>query len=182
MIFLMSYKIFMTPIELLEKIILMFVFHFFHFDPFLYNNNTTKSYCTSPSSVQNNANTEVAEKIKFVRLKVLNFLKRWINIHPYDFVEVNAGSDKMTNLFSDFIEIIKMSGFAIFAEQLSKSIKNICSAAVSKSENAFSEFPNNIQNFDLLDLSPAEVAKQLTIMEQTIYNSLQAREFLNLNW
>lgn len=44
------------------------------------------------------------------------------------------------------------------------------------------QLPKNSENLKLLDLSPLEFAKQLTIKEYEVYNSIHSSEFLNMGW
>ncbi|XP_004349414.2 guanine nucleotide exchange factor [Capsaspora owczarzaki ATCC 30864] len=125
-----------------------------------------------------------------VRLRVFNVFRQWVDKHYYDF-------ENNTDLLKRFLEFIKdsMSG----DKKMDKAVKSLTRAVRQRREtieNAktiiFSDPPpptekgsaalDKIEDFDVLSLSPIEIARQLTLIESDIYRTIKPSELVGQPW
>jgi son of sevenless-like protein len=150
---------FMQPIELLEKVVLI--------------------YCTVPSD--DHPGDRVAEERKLApcRLRILNLLKKWIHQHKYDFEH-----PAMMQLVNDFCHsTLKLTGYERVAENL---LQMLCSSTFPAPLPCPEPIPLRRRGpnepLELSDVDPLELARQMTLDDMLLYTSLEPRDFLNCAW
>ena len=102
-------------------------------------------------------------------------LKKWISTHKYDF-EMRS----ISKLVHEFIDnVLKLSGHERVADQLNSQFTSLslrqpmpCPEVIKLTK----------KDFDLLDIDPLELARQITLDDVIVYQSLEARDFLNCAW
>eukprot|EP01103_Thecamoeba_quadrilineata_P006394 TRINITY_DN1611_c0_g1_i1.p1 TRINITY_DN1611_c0_g1~~TRINITY_DN1611_c0_g1_i1.p1 ORF type:complete len:923 (+),score=205.66 TRINITY_DN1611_c0_g1_i1:75-2843(+) len=176
--FLLTYRSFTTPEELLQLLI--------------------SRYNTEPDADWDEEKKELfaSKNLKQIRLRVFNVLKHWLTSHYHDF----ESNPSLLQTLSEFVEdVITASGNAKTgpAFQLRKIIKNeqrnftehtiqtplpiipkIFSPGASLTEN-YAKSPNSVSIFDFDSL---EIARQISLLEQSYYKAVQPRECLNQRW
>ena len=86
-IFLLNYKTYFSPLELMERLILI--------------------YCTTPNSSNQDVN-QFDKLLIPIRVRVLKIIKQWISIHPYDFHNENK---TLSYLLMNFLDnTVTMTG------------------------------------------------------------------------
>jgi hypothetical protein len=133
-------------------------------------------------------NNEENEKIKMRNsLIIMNTIKYWITNHFYDFDVVlililiqflNSNSVKNLNLSSTSIKLISTIYFSLLNID-NKEITNF---------NHEKYFPPSIipkkinfkNKFYILDWSPIEIARQITIIDFDIFKNIKPNEYFNL--
>jgi len=172
--FLLTYRSFMEPMELLNLLIERF------------------NYPT-PKNASGQELEDFKEKIRRpVQLRVFNVVKNWVDKHYLDFQESKE-------LLKRFLEFVKddMSN----AEDMDKVVASLTKAIRKKREeeteqatkkpyipgpNEVIPEPNRIgvnSGFiDIMDLDPLEVARQLTLIEDRLYKAIPPYECLNQRW
>eukprot|EP00011_Vannellida_sp_DIVA3-517-6-12_P004746 CAMPEP_0114636138 /NCGR_PEP_ID=MMETSP0168-20121206/16836_1 /TAXON_ID=95228 ORGANISM="Vannella sp., Strain DIVA3 517/6/12" /NCGR_SAMPLE_ID=MMETSP0168 /ASSEMBLY_ACC=CAM_ASM_000044 /LENGTH=787 /DNA_ID=CAMNT_0001847851 /DNA_START=1 /DNA_END=2366 /DNA_ORIENTATION=- len=162
--FLLTYRSFMTPVELLERLILR--------------------YCLSPPETMPIAEAKGVKGTRQVpvRLRVLNVIKYWVDQHyDLDFKDPN-----MTKLFHDFLSnTIAKTGNQMFAESIGRLLEKKQLHAeedpmpVLVGNPPQSSIPHIVT---LFHIDPVEIARQLTLIDQALYKKLQAVEFMKQAW
>ncbi|KAJ3442599.1 guanine nucleotide exchange factor [Anaeramoeba flamelloides] len=170
--FLLTYRDYITPIELLEKI-------------------KQRYLIKPPGGLKKNAKILYTEKIiKKIKLKIITVLNSWIRSYFFDFKENPDLCEKMLQFIDTTIlkdEEMKRSGIMIKAI-LNKMLKNDGQLSnTHKYTNKMREMPKpilpkDINNFSFMDIDRIEITRQITIYEFEIFKSIQSREFLNQNW
>jgi hypothetical protein len=164
--FLLTYRSFMTGMDLLHLLRLR---------------------CNLPPPRHMNPEQEDRYLKKFqqpIRLRVFNLIKSWVNQYTHDFVD----DPQLTNALSDFLDTLAtFDGMAAGAKALKLQLKKKAAGASSKKREVThrTEPPKPIIPKDsstLLDVSPLEMARQLTIIESELYRSIKPWEFLNQAW
>jgi len=164
--FLLTYKSFSTGQVLLELVIKRFT-------------------VTPPPGLTPEQEGEFNEKkLTPIRLRVINVLKTWIETYYDDFSEGH-----MLKTASGFINGEMKTHLKAPSEQLQKLIQKKTAGTVSRKVGVSGQAPLPIVSKSLsaakikfVDLDPLEIARQLTIMESTIFNSINASEFLGKAW
>ncbi|KNC49780.1 cell division control protein [Thecamonas trahens ATCC 50062] len=172
--FLMTYRSFMTPFQLLELLMLRW-------------------FTPPPPELQTEAELEEhATKVqKPIRLRILKLLKNWLDQYTYDF---KADDGALVRQLLKFVEeATEGTGMAAFAAQLRNSAtKKLLKLSDHGSGTmaVFDQKPPTVimpkqlhpAQYTFLKLSPVELARQLTIMEFDLYRRIKPWEFLNQGW
>eukprot|EP00007_Cunea_sp_BSH-02190019_P009143 CAMPEP_0174245230 /NCGR_PEP_ID=MMETSP0417-20130205/38007_1 /TAXON_ID=242541 /ORGANISM="Mayorella sp, Strain BSH-02190019" /LENGTH=981 /DNA_ID=CAMNT_0015324989 /DNA_START=75 /DNA_END=3020 /DNA_ORIENTATION=- len=166
---LLTYRTFMSPPELMQKLILR--------------------YClTPPPSLPVEELMNVRQVVQLpVQLRVMNLVRYWIENHYHDF-EVD-----LLQIFEQFFEQhMTMSHntklIASVATLLEKKKTGAALVEMSKFRTTppAPEVTNMDQivsrQFTIRDVSSVEMARQLTLMEHVLYKKLQPKEFIGLCW
>eukprot|EP01113_Clastostelium_recurvatum_P021560 TRINITY_DN2555_c0_g1_i5.p1 TRINITY_DN2555_c0_g1~~TRINITY_DN2555_c0_g1_i5.p1 ORF type:complete len:1072 (+),score=212.97 TRINITY_DN2555_c0_g1_i5:72-3287(+) len=165
--FLLTYRSFSTPHELLDHLSLRFIHPY--------------------------ADTS---KRTHVRLRVFNVIKFWVTNHfQVDFADDPGLVEKLQTFVCD----LETSGMKNPAQHLAKLLVRVQSEDVSKStrSNQPSEgapkpilmrvkakketAPVSVET-DLADIDPEEIARQLTILDHSLFRQIKQWEFFGLNW
>ncbi|KAJ6252116.1 guanine nucleotide exchange factor [Anaeramoeba flamelloides] len=170
--FLLTYRDFITPVELLEKI-------------------KQRYLIKPPGELKKNAKILYTEKIiKKIKLKIITVLNSWIRSYFFDFKENQDLCQKMFQFIDTTIlkdEEMKRSGIMVKAI-LNKMLKNNGQLSnTHKYPNTMHgmpkpNLPKDINNFRFMDIDKMEITRQITLYEFEIFKSIQSREFLNQNW
>eukprot|EP01087_Luapelamoeba_hula_P024732 TRINITY_DN951_c0_g1_i2.p1 TRINITY_DN951_c0_g1~~TRINITY_DN951_c0_g1_i2.p1 ORF type:complete len:1420 (+),score=271.34 TRINITY_DN951_c0_g1_i2:114-4373(+) len=121
-----------------------------------------------------------------VRLRVFNVLQKWVSHHFYDFAEDRSLVDTILDFISDKMMANKESA----ALQLKRMVNRKLEGNDAELEVQFGQvqpprpIPPMITGaaMTLLDLDPTEVARQLTLIEHSLYKSIMPRECLGQAW
>ncbi|KAJ3436490.1 ras guanine nucleotide exchange factor i-related [Anaeramoeba flamelloides] len=129
---------------------------------------------------------QYAKTKQMIKLRVCNFFRFWINDYFSDF------NNKLLMELEDFIDNSLMKdGFKSMANNLKKIIKrNINKSNEEIKESTSTEIapdpklPKNIfsPKLSLLDVDPEEIARQMTLIEFSIFKKIRPPELLNLAW
>lgn len=119
-----------------------------------------------------------------IQLRVFNALKSWVSTYWYDFLE-DAELLKQLELF--IINTMKGSGMEKAGNQLLKVIDKQKEGGEAKREVSFGqEAPPPVlppsAHFTLMDLSPVEIARQITLIEYDLYCKIKPWECINQAW
>lgn len=130
-------------------------------------------------------------KQKPIRLRIINFLKNWLDRNWIDFIEDPA----LGNALSDFLNTDVMnSGNQTSAEQLGRLLQKKRDDPNKEREAIFSTpppkpmLPNvkktsaSSNSFGLMDFNSEEIARQLTLIEFNLYRAIKPWEFFNQSW
>ncbi|KAJ3031040.1 UNVERIFIED_CONTAM: hypothetical protein HDU68_006878, partial [Siphonaria sp. JEL0065] len=129
-------------------------------------------------------------KRNIVRLRVFNVMKTWLENYCYDDEE----DCRVLKLMKHFAETVMKDEAPNTAQQLSNLVdrreEHGANMRVRTQYNT-KEIPPpilpwamtmNIKKMKFLDIDPLEVARQLTIMESSVYNKIQPIECLKKAW
>ena len=127
------------------------------------------------------------ESSKAGRLKIINFLKHWI-----DFNNDFDNDDELINSFFDFCDEISKNHTAL-AQQLEKKVKSKLEGGLRKGSLGFGHNPpesilptasNWNLNLDVTfhDLSEVEIARQLCLLQQDLFKKVESWEFFGAAW
>ncbi|KAI8349190.1 ras guanine nucleotide exchange factor domain-containing protein [Choanephora cucurbitarum] len=124
-------------------------------------------------------------KQKLVRLRVFNIMKNWLENYYID------EDEHLLSRFEYFTNTHIRDISSLAANQLLKLIKKrieLSSSGEMKKfvPNAVSGpdpiYPKNITNFQLLDIDPLEMARQLSILDFKLYSGIRPIELLGKAW
>lgn len=131
----------------------------------------------SRSGISIDKETFKKKKLVPIRLRIYNVLKTWIDDH-YDDIDSHTAQ-----LLKDFLNDISKEFPG--AQSIIKTLDN----GKTKENIVFSQkspkpyIPMNIKTtMTILDIHPEEIARQLTIMDSSLFKKIKLKEFLNLGW
>lgn len=125
------------------------------------------------------------QKLKNIRLRVINSMKRWIEAHCHDFIDYPELATKL-KLFLQCEEVQKNNGTA--ANQLITLLERNMESTLPEliSESTLKELMPKINSLKeqnvFLTFSVQDVSEALCIVERDLYCRLQMKEFLNQSW
>jgi len=166
MCFLLTYRSFCTPMELLNILTARF-------------NMPVPKMATSQETEEFKKNI-----LKPVRLRVYNVLKNWVGTHSHDFLE----DPLLVEQFEHFCNTDIMKFVPSLSTQLlDKLTKKLTGADRKNKELKFDNQeepfrPANPSQFTFMDLHPVEVARQLTLIEHELLEKIRPFEFLGQAW
>lgn len=156
-IFITTFRIMMRPEELLERLVLI--------------------YCTVPNDTGSGEKTSEERKLAPCRLRILNLLKKWIQVHRYDFED-----PAVSNLTNDFLNnTIKLTGYERVAENLQSMLQSLAFPTPTACPEPIVPRKHG-DSLQLTDIDPLEMARQMTLDDMVFYHSLECRDFLNCAW
>jgi len=164
-VFLLTYRGFITPIELLEKL-------FSH-----YPGDKVGLYYPGNE-------VDLEAKKRLVHFRLATIIKRWLQQHFHDFGnDQSLGARLCEMCINSFVGNDKNLCDSII------SLYNQCSESFgnrSKKEVQFSDPPPDIIKpkgaLILENLDPLELARQLCVFEQELYRDIEPKECLNQAW
>ncbi|KAJ6234207.1 guanine nucleotide exchange factor [Anaeramoeba flamelloides] len=121
------------------------------------------------------------------QMRCLQFILVWCHLQKEDF-QSNIELTKSVNEFFTGVvsQISKRLAYQIKGELnllLSSPVKSYLTRVHSSGNNRFeSILPNNLNKFKFLDLSPEELARQLTLVEHNLFQKIESREFVGFVW
>jgi len=172
--FLLTYRSFTTPQELLEKLIQRY-----NIPPPHRDSITHKEFGEWQHDVLNK-----------VRLRVSQVIKKWIENHYYDF----ENDSDLVQKVVDLTNMMKETQGSAFATQIQRALQKQQSNDSSRSIVVFdrddASVPKSlcpkqwdgIKTVDLLQWPSGELARQITLLEYQMFHGLQPKECLNQNW
>jgi len=123
-------------------------------------------------------------KLTPIRLRVTNVLKSWVETYYEDFVVQDTFKTLNAFVNGDLTKHLKNP-----AEQLRNAIQKKVTGTMSKKMVFSGQAPLPIVSKSLsagklkfVDLDPLEIARQLTLMESKLFNSIGTAEFLGKAW
>ncbi|KAI9472391.1 MAG: ras guanine nucleotide exchange factor domain-containing protein [Benjaminiella poitrasii] len=166
--FLLTYRSFCTSIEVLELLEARY--------------NIQPPADLTPEELEIWAN----KKQKLVRLRVFNVLKIWLEQYYYE--EDSVILDRLLHFTNTSIkQTLSFSAYQL--ERLIQKRKEasqgmLLKKLVNTQPHDLPEpiLPRNLKKFRLLDLDPMEMARQLTLMDFKLYNSIKPVECLDKAW
>uniref|UniRef100_A0A6B2KZM1 Ras-GEF domain-containing protein n=1 Tax=Arcella intermedia TaxID=1963864 RepID=A0A6B2KZM1_9EUKA len=122
---------------------------------------------------------EEKESRKIIRLRVANFIKRWLTQHFHDFDDNPAALNRMREIVDQTYLVADPSlGRSIIAMMDNEKSKKV------EREMCLDEAPKPLMpkgdTFD--DFEALELARQLCLYEQSIFRSIHMKECLNQGW
>jgi len=172
--FLLTYRSFITPKKVLEILTQTFL--------------ANRAETSEPSTEDTETTAIQQQQDKLMRLRICNFLKRWVESYYEDFDAdlmvafqgfIDAcQEDKLVVLLKKTLE--KKLGGGIQAQRLftfdssppTPILPRVSSSSLSSSTSSFSHD----------DWDPIEIARQLTIIEYEMYREITPKELLSLSW
>lgn len=164
---LMTYRASIEPRELFERLI-------------------SRYFLTPPSNCSEEEIQKWTEqKLKMIRIRVINVLKRWIEAHYHDFMEYAELAFKLrkfleseevqkhhSSLASQLINLLEKNLESKTTELVPESliIENNSKISVLKDQGVASS------------VSISEVAETLCVLESDIFGRIQLKEFFNQSW
>eukprot|EP00026_Physarum_polycephalum_P003119 Phypoly_transcript_03128.p1 GENE.Phypoly_transcript_03128~~Phypoly_transcript_03128.p1 ORF type:complete len:830 (-),score=159.54 Phypoly_transcript_03128:70-2271(-) len=162
--FLLTYRSFITPNKVLEMLT----------QTFLTNRVPNETEDTETAAIQ-------VQQEKLMRLRICNFLKRWVESYYEDFDE-----DLMT-AFKGFIDACQEDRLVVLLKKTLE--KKLGGGAPTQRQFTFDNLPptpvlprSTPLTFSQEDWEPIEIARQLTIIEYDMYREIAAKELLSLSW
>ncbi|CAG5136425.1 unnamed protein product [Candidula unifasciata] len=166
--FLLTYRSFCTPKELLELLIRRFDIPEPKFDTMsLLDDNAALKIREDLKRFRN-------EYVKPVQFRVVNVFRHWVDHHFYDF---ERDRDLLERL-NDFLRTIKGKAMRKMADLISKSIQRKSSDfkhSVSVEIPAYDHWYSS-------RLHPIEIARQVTLLEFDLYRAIKPSELIGMPW
>lgn len=174
--FLMTYRLFTTPITLLRKLIQR------------HNVPEEGADGVEEAADEDDQGFFSPERRMAIQSRVVNVMKRWIS----DYFDVDFNTHSIRTELKQFVERLKQEGSPVV-----RTLENIlirvstgrakeatATASTSKSGVPDPKVPNNIfsPNLRIFDVDEEEIARQLTLIEFPIFQRIQAVELLNQAW
>eukprot|EP01102_Stenamoeba_stenopodia_P019992 TRINITY_DN765_c0_g1_i2.p1 TRINITY_DN765_c0_g1~~TRINITY_DN765_c0_g1_i2.p1 ORF type:complete len:733 (-),score=247.38 TRINITY_DN765_c0_g1_i2:175-2373(-) len=165
--FLLTYRSFTTSSDVMEKLVLRY-------------------QITPPPFASNDDLKKFKEQIQRpIHLRIMNVIKNWITSYYFDF----EGDPTLLKTLLQFIDDYMEPTMKVSADQLRKLIHKKLKAE-NKSQEVMLDpsripepiLPRDLSNFQFEDLDPQEVARQLTLLEESLYRAIRPQECLNQAW
>lgn len=126
------------------------------------------------------------EYIKPVQFRVLNVLRHWVERHFYDFERDQSLLQKLHN----FLERIQGKAMRKMARSITKVIHRKVESSNTERGTVLQRYPppsewhltHNSNEFDLMNLHPIEIARQVTLLEFDLYRAVQPSELVGSVW
>lgn len=146
---------FAQPMDLLEKVVLCF--------------------CSTlpPNFAGSRQRAEAI--IEMNRKRLLNLVNRWILFHDHHFRERS-----FSKFFAEFIVTVELSGLKEEAQKLRSKMDSNLFPYMGEYEKPI--VPADLTSFQLLDLAPVEVARQITRIDAALFEVIETRDFLETAW
>ena len=151
-----TFPYFMAPLQLMEQLII--------------------KYTEGPSLHATEAQIEAVEnRLLAVRLRVLNFLRKWVKTHRMHFDE-----PKMKDLLRDFLECARLTGNARIVEQIEGEIISDVTSTGGGNRAINMAWPmlKATRVTSLEDVACEELARQLSLADSELYKRIPVAEFL----
>ena len=131
-------------------------------------------------------------KLKPIRLRVINVFKSWLD--AYFFSREDRG---VLSMMREFVQNTVKEVMPAAAEQLIKLIEKretmrnrmsikrqtlVSPGAIPKGDPPAPILPKTFEKFRLIDIDPLEMARQLTILDSSLYDRIEDIEFVDKAW
>jgi len=127
-------------------------------------------------------------KKRVIRLRVINFIRMWLEHSWADFREDAELLDKLTDFINEKMARVEKAG----AEQLTRVLKKKKEGIKDEVEESLADFPAPIlpqkknvissTDYQLFDFDPLEMARQITLTDFEMIKNIPAIEFFDKNW
>lgn len=168
--FMLTYRSFMTPQELLRKLLHRYIGKFTPLDPYLNDE-------------------EREQQLHLVRIKVVMVLKHWMKEHGYDFRKEgrDSGSGDIMYELETFITDILPLYMKPAAEQLRKTFEaweaDYRAKKTSQDLSPPSVSPTNAKELNIDDIDDVGIlAQQMCLLEHELWRKIRPSECLNKAW
>lgn len=163
--FLLTYRSFITPKKVMEML--------------------SQTFLTNRPPANEGDDTETAaiqvQQEKLMRLRICNFLKRWVESYYEDF------DDDLMAAFKDFIDACQEDRLVVLLKKTLE--KKLSGGAPTQKQFNFDSLPPTPvlpratpTNLPFDDWEPIEIARQITIIEYDMYREITPKELLSLSW
>lgn len=158
-----TFEYFMTPLELLERLVL--------------------AYCAGPSVHHSPAEARDIEKVMAgVRLRCLNALRKWVDMHNHHFQ-----SQRQAQLLRDFLQCVRVTGHEKLGAAIASKMEVTDGFLGAPPDRPY---PPSLVLGDrtgpplalVTDVHPEELARQLCLIDQALYRAVETRELLKCLW
>ncbi|XP_070181903.1 son of sevenless homolog 1-like isoform X2 [Littorina saxatilis] len=178
--FLLTYRSFCTPQELLDLLKERFDIVEPHVEPERDDN------FDSNVRIREDLKRFRKEYVKPVQFRVVNVLRHWVDHHFYDFERDKSLLEKLR----DFLLNIKGKAMRKMADSIIKVIQRRLESINTEREFTYQGKPPNIEyhlarkeeEFELMALHPVEIARQVTLLEFDLYRAIQPSELVGSPW
>jgi hypothetical protein len=132
-----------------------------------------------------------SEDTKIVRIRVMNFMKQWIEKHTYDWVDDPDLVARFTGFFEywETIDATSQRTAALLTGLLKKATEPMEKERKKKAKTFNApppppEFPSELDpaKLSLHQINTSELARQWTLLEWLLWEEVKPWEFLNCNW
>jgi hypothetical protein len=147
---------FAQPMDLLEKIVLCFC-------------STLPNYADERERKRADAIVEMNRK------RLLSLMNKWVLYHEDHFREKS-----FSRFLQDFIVTVELSGLKDEATRLRDRVNS--NIFPFTGEYAATILPPDLSSFELLDLAPLEVARQMTRLDAALFEVIETKDFLETAW
>jgi len=165
--FLLTYRSFATPLTLFEKM---------------------KQRYINTSIEANDIEASDDKKHDPVPLRIVNFLKNWVDKYfEFDF----QGNKELIDAMFKFVNELQNS-MALPANQIQRALEKRLSkeeytelgalSFSSQTPEPIRPYTLNFKDLTVLDIAPLEMARQLTIIEYSMFRKIQPKECLQQAW
>lgn len=113
-----------------------------------------------------------------IQARIGNVLERWLSIHLYDFLD----SLDLTTYLVHFLLIKYDHKIFDLKSLLAKKLQPTAEVQASNVPQPILPAICRGSNFDLIDLAPIELARQITLVQQSLFLKVEVREFLQESW
>ncbi|XP_060570683.1 son of sevenless homolog 1-like isoform X2 [Ruditapes philippinarum] len=178
--FLTTYRSFCSPQQLLEMLIERFKIPDIEMDPEMVADNNDNL------QLRDDLKRFRKEYVKPVQFRVVNVLRHWVDHHFYDFERDSSLLEKLKK----FLDTVKGKAMKKMADSILKVIQRRTELTKAGREFTYQKTPpiiewhltHNKNEFDLLNLHPIEIARQVTLLEFDLYRAVQPSELVGSVW
>jgi hypothetical protein len=125
------------------------------------------------------------EEPKLVRIRVFNVLQCWAKQYWYDFSKDCPALSDRAIAFLDSVGTDNASAARTVKDKIERTLGGN-RERITRTEQTQPApdqiLPNNLNSFSIFDVSPKEIAIQLTLIEWKIWEKIQPWELLGLSW
>lgn len=169
--FLLTYTSFTSPKVLLEKLIQRY--------------NIPK-HKMEPKAGEERSQAEARARQK--QLRVVNFLRKWIELCFVDFTE------EIIEMVFQFCEQLRTNGSTPLATLIDNALASKLAGLAKRKNTQFKQPPpasimpkkpaaaGGYAAYELLDVDPVELARQLTLIDYDLFGQIRPAELLNQSW
>ena len=171
--FLLTYTSFTSPKVLLEKLLQRY--------------NIPK-HKMEPKAGEERSQAEARARQK--QLRVINFLRKWIELCFVDFTE------EIIEMVFQFCEQLRTNGSTPLATLIDNALASKLAGLAKRKNTQFKQPPpasimpkktavlasGGYAAYDLLDIDPVELARQLTLIDYDLFGQIRPAELLNQSW
>ncbi|XP_076464153.1 son of sevenless homolog 1-like [Babylonia areolata] len=178
--FLLTYRSFCTPLELLDLLVERYDIVEPHMEPEEDDNFEHNM------RIREDLKRFRKEYVKPVQFRVVNVLRHWVDHHFYDFERDKTLLDNLR----EFLLNIKGKAMRKMADSIIKVIQRRIESINTEREFTYQGKPPKIEwhlarkleDCDLMSLHPVEIARQVTLVEFDLYRAIQPSELVGSPW